>query len=49
MDLGVDLDQTAADLGQEMTWDFHEVPCHIFYRVNLILSTNFLWFIRKSK
>ena len=37
MEFGVDLDQTAVDLGQEMTWNFRENPCHIFYRVSTIL------------
>ena len=32
MEFGVNLDQTAADLLHEMTWNFHEKPCHIFYR-----------------
>ena len=35
MEFGVDLDQTAVDLWPEMTWNFHENPCHIFYRVDL--------------
>ena len=34
MEFDVDLDQTTVDLGYEMTWNFHENPRHIFYRVN---------------
>jgi len=33
MEFGVNLDQTAVDLWNEGTWNFHGNPCHIFYRV----------------
>ena len=32
MEFGVDLDQTAVDLWVEMMRNFHDNPCHIFYR-----------------
>ena len=34
MEFGVNLDQTAVDLWHELTGNFHECPCHIFYRDN---------------
>ena len=37
MEFGVDLDQTVVALWHEMTWNFHENPCHIFYREMLKL------------
>ena len=33
MEFGVNLDQTAVNLWHEMTWNFHENPFHIFFRV----------------
>ena len=41
MEFDVDFDQTAVDLGHEMTWNFHEKPCHISYRVLNVCPINF--------
>ena len=32
MEFDVNFDKTAVDLWREMTWNFQENPCHIFYR-----------------
>ena len=34
MEFGSNVDRTAADVRQKMTRNFHENPCHMFYRVN---------------
>ena len=40
MEFGVNLDQTAVYKGHEMTWNFHDNPCRIFYRVYTYFETS---------
>jgi len=41
MEFGVDLDQTALDLWQKMTWNVHENACRILHReLSTILNNN---------
>ena len=43
MEFGVDLDQTAVNLWQKVTWKLLEHPCHIFYRVVMYFDLFFKW------
>ena len=44
MEFGVNFDQTAVNLWQELTWNFCENPCRYFYRDNILNNSFFVVF-----